>query len=75
MKNKDCSEHRACRLFRVSRTSYRYKALVSTDSQDKEITKLLLQLAHAHKRWGFGLMFRWLRKKGYYWNHKRVYRV
>ena len=36
---------------------------------------MLVRLADSHKRWGFGLMFRWLRKNGYDWNHKRVYRV
>jgi putative transposase len=40
-----------------------------------EITELLLRLADSHKRWGFGLMFRWLRRQGYTWNHKRVYRI
>jgi len=24
---------------------------------------------------GFGLMFRWLRRQGYSWNHKRVYKI
>jgi putative transposase len=34
-----------------------------------------MRLADSHKRWGFGLMFRWLRHKGYTWNHKRVYKI
>ena len=40
-----------------------------------EITELLMRLADSHKRWGFGLMFRWLRRQGYTWNHKRVYKI
>ena len=34
-----------------------------------------MRLADSHKRWGFGLMFRWLRRQGYTWNHKRVYKI
>lgn len=70
---KSCSERRACRLFGLSRTASRYENQQS--DADKEITDLLLRLADSHKRWGFGLMFRWLRRRGYIWNHKRVYRI
>jgi putative transposase len=35
----------------------------------------LLQLAKEHARWGFDMMFLQLRRQGYSWNHKRVYRV
>ena len=34
-----------------------------------------MRLSDSHKRWGFGLMFRWLRRQGYTWNHKRVYKI
>lgn len=34
-----------------------------------------MQLADSHRRWGFGLMFKWMRRKGYTWNHKRVYKI
>lgn len=43
------------------------------DAKD-EIKELLMSLADTHKRWGFGLMFRWLRREGYPWNHKLVYK-
>jgi putative transposase len=33
-------------------------------------------LTHAHRRWGFGLCFLYLRNvQGQIWNHKRVYRI
>lgn len=70
---KEYSERRACQLFGLSRTARRVQD--QAHDSDKEITDLLLRLASSHKRWGFGLMFRWLRKQGYRWNHKRVYRV
>ena len=34
-----------------------------------------MRLASSRPRWGFGLMFDWLRMHGHQWNHKRVYRV
>ena len=35
----------------------------------------LTRLAQSRPRWGFGLMFDWLRHHGKSWNHKRVYRI
>jgi len=49
--------------------------VVTVTDATKEITELLMRLADSHKRWGFGLMFRWLRHNGYTWNHKRVYKI
>jgi len=46
-----------------------------SDQAGKKITQLLLKLANKHKRWGFGLMFSWLKNNGYRYNHKRVYRI
>lgn len=35
-----------------------------------------MKLTEAHKCWGFGLCFAYLRNvKGFRWNHKRVYRI
>ncbi len=36
---------------------------------------MLIRLADSKPRWGFGLMFDWLRHHGHRWNHKRVYRI
>ena len=45
-------------------------------SENEEIADWLLRLTTAHKRWGFGLCFLYLRNvKGFPWNHKRVYRI
>ena len=67
-----CSQRRICDLYSVHRSTIRRSAVVSETQQ--EIRELLMELADAHKRWGFGLMFRWIRRKGYSWNHKRVYK-
>lgn len=73
MENWQCSQRRVCKLYSVNRASVRRKKIISDSRQ--EITELLLRLADSHKRWGFGLMFRWLRRQGYEWNHKRVYKI
>lgn len=64
----------ACEVFAISRTCYRYQPKL--DSENAEIADWLLRLTQAHRRWGFGLCFMYLRNvKGYRWNHKRVYRI
>jgi len=62
----------ACKTFLLSRTSYGY---VTQRAADDQIIDALTRLAASHPRWGFGLIFAWLRNQGYRWNHKRVYRV
>ncbi len=64
----------ACVVFGISETCYRYQAKL--DGENAQIADWLLRLTQAHKRWGFGLCFLYLRNvKGYGWNHKRVYRI
>jgi putative transposase len=58
------SQRYICWVFALSITTYRYERLTRDDD---EIADWLLRLTTAHKRWGFGLCFRW--------NHKRVYRI
>ena len=64
----------ACRTFGLSETCYRYAPKLSDENE--EIVGLLIALTTAHRTWGFGLCFLYLRNvKGYPWNHKRVYRI
>ena len=64
----------ACTTFGISETCYRYQARLSTENT--LIADGLLRITAAHKRWGFGLCFLYLRNvKGFGWNHKRVYRI
>lgn len=64
----------ACQVFGISETCYRYQPKL--DSENAEVADWLLRLTQAHRRWGFGLCFMYLRNvKGYHWNHKRVYRI
>ena len=62
----------ACRTVKLSRSVYRYEP---DANRDQPVIKELLALAESHPRHGFGKMFKILRRRGYRWNHKRVYRV
>lgn len=74
VKSKRRSIRRACELFGVSQTCYRYKAKLS--GQNEQIADWLLRLTHNQRNWGFGLCYLFLRNvKGFGWNHKRVYRI
>jgi putative transposase len=72
IKQHGLSERRACRLFEISRSLYRYQPQVKND---EPIETKLKELAEQYPRWGFQKMKDWLRNKGYSWNHKRIYRV
>jgi putative transposase len=70
-------EHRlsicqACKLFAISTSVYYYKP---NPSDDEEIGDLLIDLANTFNRWGFWMMFHWLREQSHTWNHKKVYRI
>jgi len=71
---KTLSIRKACQIFSVSQTAYRYKPLLSKENE--VITHLLIDLTDRYKTWGFGLCFLHLRNvQGFSWNHKRVYRI
>jgi len=74
VKDKAIAIRRACRLFEVSETCYRYQPRFSSDNE--LIADWLLRLAYANRKWGFGLCFLYLRNvQGLPYNHKRVYRI
>ena len=66
------SKRRACGLFSIGLGCYWH---ASRRQPDDEVIDVLLRLAQSRPRWGFGLMFDWIRSRGANWNHKRVYRV
>lgn len=70
-------EHRlsirqACVVMGLSLSVYYYR---SDSSGDEEVVDMLTQIAEKHRTWGFWKMFKWIRKQGLKWNHKRVYRI
>jgi putative transposase len=66
------SERLACRVIALRRSVNRYQPQANRDG---EIIRLLLELAHGRPEQGFPKLFKRLRRLGYGWNHKRVYRV
>jgi putative transposase len=74
VRQRDIATSRACRLFSISETCYRYRPRLSDDNA--RIADWLLRLTYANRAWGFGLCFLYLRNvKGMPYNHKRVYRI
>ena len=66
------TERRACAAVSLGRSVYRYRR---RPSRDRELIKLLLELAHRRPEEGFPKLFKRLRRQGRRWNHKRVHRV
>ena len=56
----------------MSRTAYYYQPKRPDDS---ELIDVLLALIEKHPRWGFPKCRTRIKKLGYGWNHKRIYRV
>lgn len=74
VKERKVSIRLACQTFGISETCYRYQPKLSTENA--LIADWLLRLTEAHRRWGFGLCYLYLRNvQGFSWNHKRVYRI
>jgi putative transposase len=68
------SIRRACLIFNVSESCYRYRPILN--DENAFIADRLLAITNNQKNWGFGLCFLYFRNvKGYTWNHKRVYRI
>jgi putative transposase len=65
---------RACRLVKVSRTTW-YRPSLPPDDRDADVIGRLNEVVGRHGRWGFWKCFHWLRQRGCCWNHKRVLRV
>ncbi len=74
VKQRQISISRACCIFSVSETCYRYQPKLS--GENDMIANWLIRLTTNQRNWGFGLCFLFLRNvKGFAWNHKRVYRI
>ena len=66
------SERQACQAVNIPRTTYQYQ---HKSKDDNQIIKLLGELVEKHPSIGFWKCYHRLRRQGYEWNHKRVYRV
>lgn len=71
-----CSVRSCCRVLGLRRqTYYRRKQGHRPEEVDDQIADLLHWATRRFIAWGFWLVFYFLRRKGYEWNHKRVYRI
>lgn len=68
------SIRRACAAIGLSRSAW-YRPLVDWLERDRPIAEVLGALAEQKPGLGFWKLYRRLRRQGYAWNHKRVYRV
>lgn len=70
------SVRKCCSTLGFRRQSYyRRKQGHRPEQVDQQIAELLHQVTRRFVAWGFWLIFHFLRKQGYSWNHKRVYRI
>lgn len=66
------SVQRSCNCIGLSRAAY-YRP--PKGRNDSEVIDAINEVISAHSRHGFWKTFKILRRKGFSWNHKRVYRV
>jgi putative transposase len=66
------SERQACRALNVPRSSYQFEPKAKNDTP---IINELQTLTTRHPAIGFWQSYHRLRRKGFVWNHKRIYRV
>jgi putative transposase len=72
LQNHNLSQRQACQAVKISRTTYLYRP---RNKEDKQIISLLGELVDKHPSIGFWKCYHRIRRRGYKWNHKRIYRV
>lgn len=66
------SHRQACASLSIARTTIQY---IRQPKADEEVIRELQDLADKHPSIGFWKCYHRLRRKGFKWNHKRVYRI
>ena len=66
------SVRQACEVVNLPRGTYRYK---KKEKDDTVVIEQLQLLVEKHPSIGFWKCFYRIRRQGYTWNHKRVYRI
>jgi len=72
VKEEQLSNRRACKLVKLSRTTYQYKR---NPKDDSDVQEALTALTAKHAAIGFWSCCYRLWNRGHQWNHKRIYRV
>ena len=68
----ELSVRQACEVVNLPRSTYRYK---KKEKDDAVVIEQLQLLVDKHPSIGFWKCFYRIRRQGYTWNHKRVYRI
>lgn len=68
----ECSVSKACRIVKLPRSSFQYKA---KPKDDTAVEEALCALVQKHPAIGFWQSFHRLRNRGHEWNHKKLRRV
>jgi putative transposase len=68
------SRSKACKFAGLSRPAL-YKPKTDWDAKDAPVVDALNAIVAVRARWGFWKCLSLMRKDGFPWNHKRVYRV
>jgi putative transposase len=68
----DISQRQACKTVMLPQSTQRYRHKPKADS---EVIDQLQQLVEKHPAIGFWQSYYRIRRKGFLWNHKKVYRV
>jgi putative transposase len=66
------SVRQACKALNIPRSTFSYKAV---EKNDRAVIEQLQQLVDRHPAIGFWQSYHRIRRQGFIWNHKRVYRV
>lgn len=66
------SVRQGCRLLKLSTSVYYYQPKVK---DDQPLIDSLDQGVELYPGWGFWKLYRWTRRSGHIWNHKRLHRV
>ena len=69
---KGVSERQACKALAIPRSSYQY---TPKPKNDREVINKLTELVDQHPAIGFWQAYYRIRRQGFRWNHKMVYRV
>ena len=69
----DVSEHRACSVLQIPRSTYRYVPRRRPD--EESLREAVVGLAHAYGAYGYRMVTAMLRTAGWKVNHKRVARI
>lgn len=70
----ELSERRCCKLFGLSRTTYKYCA-DKVSNRNEVISMRMKELAYKYPRYGYRMLAKYLRKEGFICNDKKAYRI